>query len=177
MKLIKELLHWRKCLKMPAYNKPIRPYMFDCYYRWMIDNNSSKIYICIDTTVPYVEIPSSCSKFVTPEKTIVFNIAPIAINDFDVSEEFISYKARFSGIVKEIKFPFAALRSIYSVDFQVGIDFPNESFYEDWVRSQRAGIQILNDDNNSVESPNNERQTITEDTKTKRRTNILKVLE
>ena len=114
---------------MATYTKPLRPYLFNCYYQWMVDNNPTKIFIQVNAGIPLVRIPKECSGFTQTDGTVVFNISPTAVKNFEVGEDSIFFKARFSGIVRELEIPFAAILSIYSQQLKFGTDFPHEQYY------------------------------------------------
>lgn len=118
---------------MATYTKPLRPYLFNCYYQWMVDNNPTKIFIQVNAGIPLVRIPKECSGFTQTDGTVVFNISPTAVKNFEVREDSIFFKARFSGIVRELEIPFAAILSIYSQQLKFGTDFPHEQYYEEWI--------------------------------------------
>ena len=118
---------------MATYTKPLRPYLFNCYYQWMVDNNPTKIFIQVNAGIPLVRIPKECSGFTQTDGTVVFNISPTAVKNFEVGEDSIFFKARFSGIVRELEIPFAAILSIYSQQLKFGTDFPHEQYYEEWI--------------------------------------------
>ena len=88
---------------MATYTKPLRPYLFNCYYQWMVDNNPTKIFIQVNAGIPLVRIPKECSGFTQTDGTVVFNISPTAVKNFEVGEDSIFFKARFSGIVRELE--------------------------------------------------------------------------
>ena len=116
---------------MATYTKPLRPYLFNCYYQWMVDNNPTKIFIQVNAGIPLVRIPKECSGFTQTDGTVVFNISPTAVKNFEVREDSIFFKARFSGIVRELEIPFAAILSIYSQQLKFGTDFPHHTEIEE----------------------------------------------
>ena len=161
---------------MATYTKPLRPYLFDCYYQWMIDNNPFHIFIQADTTVPLLSIPSTCNEYISPQdSTIVFNISPQAIQDFKVHGDIISFKTRFRGIVHELEIPFSAVLSIYSQPLKFGMDFPQEQYYLEWIKQHSISISEENQERNAPEPDQIQQQT--EGNENPKPKNILKIIE
>ena len=85
---------------MATYTKPLRPYLFNCYYQWMVDNNPTKIFIQVNAGIPLVRIPKECSGFTQTDGTVVFNISPTAVKNFEVREDYSVRIFHMNSIMK-----------------------------------------------------------------------------
>lgn len=101
---------------------PTRPYMARAIYEWICDNQLTP-YILVDVAVPFTLVPEQYIK----DGQIVLNLAPHAVHAFQMSNDAISFSARFGGVSRQIHIPFAALLGIYARENGQGLFFdPNE---------------------------------------------------
>ena len=98
-----------------------RPYLLRALYDWICDNHLTP-YLLVDATGDDLNIPFD---FVEDNK-IVLNISPSAVRDLDLSNDYISFKARFSGKSMDVYFPIDAVLAIYAKENGRGMIFPEE---------------------------------------------------
>jgi len=101
--------------------KSNRPYLLRALYDWICDNHLTP-YLLVDATGDDLSIPFD---FVEDNK-IVLNISPSAVRDLDLSNDFINFKARFSGQSMNVYFPVAAVLAIYANENGRGMIFQEE---------------------------------------------------
>ena len=88
---------------------PTRPYMARAIYEWICDNQLTP-YLLVDATQPYTSVPEQFVK----DGQIVLNIAPHAVHQFQMSNDAVSFSARFGGVARDIYVPISALLGIYA---------------------------------------------------------------
>jgi stringent starvation protein B len=97
-----------------------KPYLLRAFYDWIVDNQCDP-YIIVNTDIKDVVVPTDYIH----DGRIVLNIAMRAINHLKISNEYISFDARFSGILKEIFIPLEAILAIYANENGHGMVFSN----------------------------------------------------
>ncbi|MGB1799381.1 MAG: ClpXP protease specificity-enhancing factor [Gammaproteobacteria bacterium] len=100
---------------------PNRPYLLRGLYDWICDNHLTP-YLLVDATGDDLSIPF---EFVEDGK-IVLNISPSAVRDLDLSNDYINFKARFSGQSMNVYFPANAVLAIYAKENGRGMIFQEE---------------------------------------------------
>lgn len=111
---------------------PTRPYMARAIYEWICDNQLTP-YILVDATQPHTLVPEQYIQ----DGQIVLNIVPHAVHALNMSNEAISFSARFGGASRDIYVPFYALLGIYARENGQGLFF-DPSEYPDTQNSQDA---------------------------------------
>lgn len=106
--------------------KPLRPYLYNAYYQWLIDNDLTP-YLLIKTDYPNVDVPP---EFIRDNK-IILNISPRSIGQYVINDESISFSARFQGMLRNIYIPFGAMEAIYAQETGDGAIFQEEVFYSE----------------------------------------------
>jgi len=101
--------------------KSNRPYLLRALYDWISDNNLTP-YLLVDASGNDLNIPH---EFVEDDK-IILNIAPSAVRDLDLSNDYINFKARFSGKSMNVYFPNEAVLAIYAKENGRGMIFSEE---------------------------------------------------
>ncbi|MCP4765035.1 MAG: ClpXP protease specificity-enhancing factor [Gammaproteobacteria bacterium] len=96
-----------------------KPYMVRALYEWILDNDNTP-YILVDTDSDQVLIPNGISS----DDKVVLNLAPAAIQDLEMTNEHVSFSARFNGVVEQIYCPIASLLAIYARENGEGMMFP-----------------------------------------------------
>jgi stringent starvation protein B len=102
-----------------------RPYLLRAFYHWIVDSECTP-HIIVDATLPNVEVPV---KFVENGK-IVLNIAPKSVVAFSLTDDAISFNARFSGQPMQVYIPLYAIEGIYAQENGAGTIFPDEPAYK-----------------------------------------------
>ena len=121
---------------------PTRPYLARAIYEWICDNNLTP-YLLVDATQPNTRVPE---QFIQ-DGQIVLNIVPHAVHQLHMSNDALTFSARFGGVSRDIYVPLYAVLGIYARENGQGLFFdPNE--YEN--------VQIQQDDLKSEPEQNNE---------------------
>lgn len=101
---------------------PTRPYLARAIYEWICENNLTP-YLLVDATKPYTDVPT---QFIQ-DGQIVLNIVPHAVHKLHMSNETITFSARFGGVSKDIYVPMNAVLGLYAKENGQGLFFdPNE---------------------------------------------------
>ncbi|MDE3933740.1 ClpXP protease specificity-enhancing factor, partial [Glaesserella parasuis] len=98
--------------------KPLRPYLYQAYYNWILDNENTP-YLLINSEYVDTDVPQ---EFVRDGK-IILNISPRSIGQYVVTDEAISFNARFQGIARGVYIPFGAVEAIYAQENGDGVMF------------------------------------------------------
>ena len=121
---------------------PTRPYLARAIYEWICDNNLTP-YLLVDATQPNTMVPE---QFIQ-DGQIVLNIVPHAVHQLHMSNDAITFSARFGGVSRDIYVPLYAVLGIYARENGQGLFFdPNE--YEN--------VKIQQDDLKSEPEQNEE---------------------
>lgn len=102
---------------------PTRPYLARAIYEWICDNNLTP-YLLVDATRPYTDVPV---QFIQ-DGQIVLNIVPHAVHQLLISNEAISFSARFSGVSQDIYVPIGAVLGLYAKENGQGLFFDPEEY-------------------------------------------------
>lgn len=102
---------------------PTRPYLARAIYEWICDNNLTP-YLLVDATQPYTDVPT---QFIQ-DGQIVLNIVPHAVHMLNMSNEAITFSARFSGVSKDIYVPINAVLGLYARENGQGLFFDPEEY-------------------------------------------------
>lgn len=97
---------------------PSRPYFVRAVYEWVLDNQMTP-YLLVNADYPMVEVPS---EFVNAGK-IVLNLAPSAIRELQMGNDFIAFSARFSGRVRQLTVPLGSVLAVYAKENGKGMFF------------------------------------------------------
>lgn len=103
---------------------PRRPHLFSAIYDWILENQLTP-YIVVNTTYPYVDVPS---EFILDDE-IVLNINPISVGNYMCNFDGIEFDARFSGKSRHIIVPMGSVKAIYAKENGVGMAFEDEPAY------------------------------------------------
>ena len=105
---------------------PSRPYLLRALYEWIVDNGLTP-YLLVDATHEDADVPQ---EFVEDGK-IVLNIAPMAVQSLTLENEWVSFRARFSGRPFSVYVPMQAALAIYARENGRGMFFQPEEDEED----------------------------------------------
>jgi len=100
---------------------PRRPYLLRAMHQWMSDSGMTP-HVLIDTYVEGVDVPKAHVR----DGRIVLNLGLAATRHLDLGNEWISFEARFGGVPRGVRFPVAAVLSIYARETGEGMVFPPE---------------------------------------------------
>jgi len=119
---------------------PRRPYLLRAFYEWLLDNQLTP-HLVVDVTLPGVQVPMEYAR----DGQIVLNIAPRAVGNLELSNDEVSFNARFGGVPRQVSVPLAAVLAVYARENGAGTMFEPEAAYdEDGAR--------LNDEDGSTGS-------------------------
>ena len=97
------------------------PYLIRAINEWILDNNCTP-YMVVDATIDGVSVPLAHVK----DGQIVLNIGPQAIRSLSISDEYVMFSGRFSGIAHEIYAPIGAVMGIITKENGEGMWFPRD---------------------------------------------------
>ncbi len=101
---------------------PTRPYMARAIYEWLCDNQLTP-YLLVDATQPNTMVPE---QFIQ-DGQITLNLAPHAIHALNMSNDAITFSARFGGVSRNLYIPFSAVLGLYARENSQGLFFdPSE---------------------------------------------------
>jgi len=98
-----------------------RPYLLRAFYQWIVDSKCTPILV-IDANHPRCKIPQDYAE----GGEIVFNVSPTAIRDMKMANDWVEFKASFSGVVHIIAAPIKAILAVYAEENGEGIFFDAE---------------------------------------------------
>jgi stringent starvation protein B len=101
---------------------PQKPYLVRAIYEWILDNNCTP-YLLVNTKLEGVTVPQEYIR----DNRIVLNLAPDAIHQLTMDNEWISFSARFSGKSMDLFIPIAAVQAIYGKENNEGMFFPEDT--------------------------------------------------
>ncbi|HBO23098.1 MULTISPECIES: ClpXP protease specificity-enhancing factor [unclassified Providencia] len=104
---------------------PRRPYLLRAHYQWLLDNDMTP-HLVVDVTVPDINVPMEFAR----DGQIVLNVAPRAVGNFEITNENVSFNARFGGIPRQVYVPMAAIMAVYARENGAGMMFEPEAAYE-----------------------------------------------
>ena len=110
-----------------------KPYLIRAIYEWCQDNNLTPyLATMVDerTVVP--------NEYVEDEK-IILNIANDATKDLLIDNEWITFKATFSGVIQELVIPVANVIAIFAKETSQGMQFQAEMEEVPTVTPQNSG--------------------------------------
>jgi stringent starvation protein B len=119
---------------------PRRPYLLRAFYEWLLDNQLTP-HLVVDVTLPGVQVPMEYAR----DGQIVLNIAPRAVGNLELSNDEVSFNARFGGVPRQVSVPLAAVLAVYARENGAGTMFEPEAAYDEDVAS-------LNDEDGSTDS-------------------------
>ena len=101
---------------------PSKPYLIRGLYQWLLDNQVTP-YILADTSSAQVMIPRG----IATDGKVVLNLSPSAIQNLEMTNEHISFSARFNGVAQDIYCPMGSILAIYARENGEGMMFNQES--------------------------------------------------
>ncbi|MBC6429240.1 MAG: ClpXP protease specificity-enhancing factor [Cellvibrionales bacterium] len=100
---------------------PSRPYLLRAVHEWILDNRATP-HILVNALHPEVRVPQD---YVT-DGQIILNIAPDAVADLSLGNDWLCFSARFRGIPTDISVPLEAVLGIYAKENGRGMMFAGE---------------------------------------------------
>jgi stringent starvation protein B len=103
-----------------------RPYFLRATHEWLVDNHMTP-HVMVDAVYPGVSVPQQYVK----EGKIILNIAPDAVSNLSMVNDWVTFDARFSGVKHQIRLPIMAISAIYAVENGRGMVFEQEALDDD----------------------------------------------
>ncbi|MCP4431801.1 MAG: ClpXP protease specificity-enhancing factor [Gammaproteobacteria bacterium] len=95
-----------------------KPYLIRGMYEWLLDNEVTP-YILVDVGHNQISIPEG----IATDGKVVLNLAPGAIQNLDMTNQHLSFSARFNGIAQDIYCPMDSVLAIYARENGEGMMF------------------------------------------------------
>ncbi len=101
---------------------PSKPYLIRGLYEWLLENEVTP-YILVDTSDEAVMIP----KGIATDGKVVLNLSPSAIQQLEMTNDHLSFSARFSGVAQDVYCPMSSVLAIYARENGEGMMFANDA--------------------------------------------------
>lgn len=98
-----------------------KPYMIRATHEWILDNHCTP-YVVLIADYPGVEVPQ---QFVR-DGQITLNVSPSAVRELELTNEHISFTARFGGVPTYVVGPMGAIMAIFAKENGQGMGFELE---------------------------------------------------
>ena len=98
-----------------------RPYLIRALYEW-IDDNQLTPHILVNAAAPGAQVPEGY----VHQGRIVLNIGPSAVQGLQMTNEEITFNARFGGRAQGVRVPVGAVMAIYARENGQGMAFTEE---------------------------------------------------
>ena len=116
----------------------VAPYLIRAYHQWMEDSQLTP-HVLVDCSKADVIVPKAYVK----QNQIVLNISNEATNALVISNETISFKARFDGKSQTISVPTSAVLTIYAGENGEGMFFENGTEEAEQSSDQSSNLTLL----------------------------------
>jgi stringent starvation protein B len=104
-----------------------RPYLIRAMHEWCSDNGFT----------PYISVSVDKNTLVPIEHVkdneIILNISIDATSGLQIGNEFINFKSRFSGVVRDLMIPINNVQAIFAKENGQGMSFPKVAVLEESV--------------------------------------------
>lgn len=99
-----------------------KPYLIRAFYQWICDSDCTP-YIVVNAEREGVHVPHEYIK----DGKIIFNIATGTVHSLEITNDMISFQARFSGVLRQIYVPIKAVTAIYAKENGKGTVFEEQN--------------------------------------------------
>jgi stringent starvation protein B len=139
---------------------PRRPYLVRAFYEWLLDNELTP-HLMVDANMSGVRVPL---EFVQ-DGQIILNVAPRAVGNIEISNEVITFQARFSGKPHSVIVPMYAVLAIYARENGAGTMFEPEEAYdnldqpsndEPQAKSEKPSLSAVSHKNDTIKAIDSE---------------------
>jgi stringent starvation protein B len=103
-------------------NRSKRPYLIRAMHEWMVDNGHTP-HIVVDTSFDGVSVPREHIK----DGKIILNISESAAHNLKLTNDTVSFRARFGGVPHDVWAPIRSVLGIYARETGQGMIFSQES--------------------------------------------------
>jgi len=98
-----------------------KPYLLRAFYDWITDNQLTP-YVVIDADAPDVNVPRDYIE----EGRIVLDISSHAVQDLQLTNDFVEFDASFSGVPMHVSAKIPAVLAIYAKENGMGMVFSED---------------------------------------------------
>ena len=98
-----------------------RPYLLRALYEWIVDNRMTP-HVLVEAGADGVQVPDQAIQ----KGKVILNIDKAAVRELDLGNEWLTFKARFSGAEHYVAVPIEAVLAIYSKENGQGMMFALE---------------------------------------------------
>lgn len=124
-------------MNINAKMSPCRPYFIRSLYEWIVHNHLTP-HVVVDALLPGVSVPENHIK----DGKIVLNIASDAVGNLEMTNDWVNFDARFSGVPRRIRLPVKSITAIYAIENGRGMVFEPEDFGTDNPPPEKTPTQI-----------------------------------
>jgi len=107
-------------LSNPSRSK--RPYLIRAMHEWMVDNLHTP-HIVVDASFDGVNVPSEHIK----DGKIILNISETAAHNLKLTNDAVSFRARFGGVPFDVWVPVRSVLGIYARETGQGMIFSHDN--------------------------------------------------
>lgn len=126
-----------------------RPYLLRAMHEWMTDNDETPL-VVVDANADEINVPPGHAK----EGRIVLNIGWSATRNLQMTNELVSFEARFGGVSQAVSFPLTAVLGVYARESGQGMLFQDAPDVAGSVDST-AKVSPLRPQNNAAADDGN----------------------
>jgi len=116
--------------------KPSRPYLIRALYEWIVDNNMTP-YLLVDAELVGVRVPREHVN----NGSIVLNMAPDAVEALAMTNQKVSFSARFARGHFDCSVPIVAVQAIYASENGKGMFFSEEDLGDEEIVSTEDALE------------------------------------
>lgn len=98
-----------------------RPYLIRAIYDWIVDSGLTP-YMLVNAQAADVTVPT---QYIQDGK-IILNVGPQAVRGLELTNDWVMFSARFSGVSMEVSLPPLAVLAIYAKENGRGMVFSDE---------------------------------------------------
>ena len=103
-------------------NRSKRPYLIRAMHEWMTDNGHTP-HVVVDAYFDGVSVPTEHIK----DGKIILNISDSAAHNLMLTNEAVSFRARFGGVPFDVSAPMRSVLGIYARETGQGMIFSHDS--------------------------------------------------
>ncbi|GJM10932.1 MAG: stringent starvation protein B [Lysobacteraceae bacterium] len=100
---------------------PSQPYLLRALNEWIVDNGLTP-HLVVDSNAPGVVVPPGS----VVDGRVTLNISPSAVRDLVMTNDEVSFHARFGGRPMSVSLPTTAVIGIYARENGQGMLFPDQ---------------------------------------------------
>ena len=98
-----------------------RPYLLRALYEWIADNQMTP-HILVEAGADGVDVPDQAVQ----KGKVILNVDNSAVRELDLGNEWVTFKARFSGNEHNVAVPVSAVLAIYAKENGQGMMFAQD---------------------------------------------------